>query len=120
MTDANIQSKNYKAEAGKPAESQSYLWAQRSVGMNPIVLFDYDPTRSSAVPERRYYAAKALARIEEALDKELRLCLKLTGMDPQSARLKLRLADALGEGAKIEVVPSPTSEAMQDAVLAHF
>lgn len=40
------------AEAGKPAESQSYLWAQRTVGMNPIVLFDYDPTRSSAVPVR--------------------------------------------------------------------
>ena len=40
------------AEAGKPAESQSFLWAQRTVGMNPIVLFDYDPTRSSAVPMR--------------------------------------------------------------------
>jgi transposase len=37
-------------EAGKAAESKSYLWAQRSVGDAPIVLFDYDATRSSAVP----------------------------------------------------------------------
>jgi len=39
-------------EPGKAPESKSYLWAQMSVGANPIILFDYDPTRSSAVPVR--------------------------------------------------------------------
>jgi transposase len=37
-------------EAGKAAESKSYLWAQMSVGDAPIILFDYDATRSSAIP----------------------------------------------------------------------
>ena len=39
-------------EPGKTAESLSYLWAQRSVEGRPIVLFDYDPTRSNEVPKR--------------------------------------------------------------------
>ncbi len=40
-------------EAGKAAESKSYLWAQMNAeGGPPIVLFEYDPTRSSAVPKR--------------------------------------------------------------------
>jgi transposase len=37
-------------EPGKSPESKSYLWAQRGVGEAPIVLFDYDASRSSAVP----------------------------------------------------------------------
>lgn len=37
-------------EAGKPAQSTSYLWARRSgVPERPIVLFDYAPSRSSEV-----------------------------------------------------------------------
>ncbi len=40
-------------EPGKAPESKSQLWAQMSAGPEPpIVLFDYDPTRSGAVPKR--------------------------------------------------------------------
>lgn len=40
-------------EPGKTAQSQSYMWVQ-SGGLPeaPIVLFDYDPSRSGAVPTR--------------------------------------------------------------------
>jgi transposase len=37
-------------EKGKTAESLSYMWVRAHPGTNPIVLFDYDPTRSGAVP----------------------------------------------------------------------
>lgn len=40
-------------ESGKAAQSTSYLWAQRSLDpTRPIVLFDYDPSRSGDVPKR--------------------------------------------------------------------
>ena len=39
-------------EAGKAASSKSYLWAQRTGGDHPIILFDYDPSRSAEVPLR--------------------------------------------------------------------
>ncbi len=40
-------------EAGKAPESKSYLWVQHSgASAHPIVLFDYDPTRSGEVPKR--------------------------------------------------------------------
>ena len=40
-------------ETGKTAESQSYLWVQRGGPPgHPIILFDYDPSRGSAVPVR--------------------------------------------------------------------
>lgn len=40
-------------EPGKAAQTQSYLWAQRGgTSENPIVLFDYDRSRSSEVPKR--------------------------------------------------------------------
>lgn len=41
-------------EVGKSPESQSYMWVRSRHGPNtsPIVLFDYDPTRSKTVPER--------------------------------------------------------------------
>ena len=40
-------------EPGKPATSQSYLWAQRGgPAAAPIVLFDYDPSRAASVPRR--------------------------------------------------------------------
>ncbi|MHB8388892.1 MAG: IS66 family transposase [Acidobacteriaceae bacterium] len=40
-------------EPGKSAQSQSYLWVQRGgpPGL-PVVLFDYDPSRSATVPQR--------------------------------------------------------------------
>ena len=38
-------------EAGRRAQSQSYLWVQRGgPPEQPVILFDYDPSRSQAVP----------------------------------------------------------------------
>ena len=40
-------------EAGRRAQSQSYLWVQRGgPPEQPIILFDYDPSRGQAVPQR--------------------------------------------------------------------
>lgn len=40
-------------ESGKGPETTSYLWAQMSLGADtPILLFDYDASRSAAVPTR--------------------------------------------------------------------
>lgn len=40
-------------EAGRTAQSQSYMWVQRSGPPDrPVVLFDYDPSRSGRVPQR--------------------------------------------------------------------
>lgn len=40
-------------EPGKTPESKSYMWVQAAgTGETPIVLFDYDPTRSGKVPRR--------------------------------------------------------------------
>jgi transposase len=40
-------------EAGKKAQSKSYLWVQRGGPPDrPIILFDYDPSRSGSVPAR--------------------------------------------------------------------
>ena len=40
-------------EPGKAATSLSYLWVQRSLEA-PVVLYDYDPSRSGRVPERLF------------------------------------------------------------------
>lgn len=41
-------------EVGKSPQSLSYMWvrARHGPGVDPIVLFDYDPTRSKEVPKR--------------------------------------------------------------------
>jgi len=40
-------------EAGRRAQSQSYLWVQRGgPPEQPVILFDYDPSRGQAVPLR--------------------------------------------------------------------
>lgn len=40
-------------EPGKTAQSQSYMWVQRSAERDrPVVLFDYDPSRAGTVPQR--------------------------------------------------------------------
>jgi transposase len=40
-------------DPGKPATSQSYLWVQRGgTAERPILLYDYDPSRSGEVPQR--------------------------------------------------------------------
>jgi transposase len=42
-------------EPGKSAQSKSYMWVQASgTGEQPVVLFDYDPTRSGEVPKRLF------------------------------------------------------------------
>ncbi len=37
-------------EEGKKATSKSYMWVRCAPGNNPIVLFDYSPSRAGAVP----------------------------------------------------------------------
>lgn len=37
-------------EEGKKATSKSYMWVRYAAGVNPIVLYDYAPTRSGQVP----------------------------------------------------------------------
>lgn len=40
-------------EPGRAPQSQSYLWVQRGGPPDrPILLYDYDPSRSAAVPKR--------------------------------------------------------------------
>ena len=41
-------------ESGKSAQSQSYMWVQASgvYSAKPVILFDYDPSRSGQVPKR--------------------------------------------------------------------
>ena len=40
-------------EPGKAPQSQSYLWVQRGgPPEQPLILYDYGPSRSQAVPER--------------------------------------------------------------------
>lgn len=40
-------------EPGRPAQSRSYLWAQRGgTRASPVILFDYDPSRGGEVPKR--------------------------------------------------------------------
>jgi transposase len=39
-------------EKGKRAQSLSYMWVRARPGIEPIILFDYDPTRSGEVPQR--------------------------------------------------------------------
>lgn len=43
-------------EAGRSTESQSFMWVRgrHYIGAPPIVLFDYDPTRSGSVAERLF------------------------------------------------------------------
>jgi transposase len=37
-------------EAGKKATSKSYMWVRHAPGDNPIILYDYAPSRNGAVP----------------------------------------------------------------------
>jgi hypothetical protein len=49
---------------------------------------------ASAIPETRYYAAKALARIEESLDRELKEAQEAHARRPDDPAPILRIADA--------------------------
>lgn len=39
-------------EKGKKATTKSYMWVRGRAGPRPIIMFEYDPTRSSEVPMR--------------------------------------------------------------------
>lgn len=39
-------------EPGKKPEAKSYMWVRTRPGEEPIILFDYDPTRSGEVPKK--------------------------------------------------------------------
>ena len=41
-------------EPGKAAESLSYVWVQRGGPPHPLVLYEYDPSRSAEVPKRLF------------------------------------------------------------------
>ncbi len=40
------------SEPGKKAESKSYMWVRGRDGVKPIILYEYDPTRSGDVPKK--------------------------------------------------------------------
>lgn len=53
-------------EPGKSAQSLSYMWvrSRHGPGINPIVLFDYDATRSGAVPDRLLKEFKGYLQVD--------------------------------------------------------
>jgi transposase len=53
-------------EVGKLAESLSYMWVRgrASPGVPPIVLFEYDPTRSSEVPKRLFEGYQGYLQVD--------------------------------------------------------
>lgn len=59
-------------EPGKSAQSQSYMWVQASgsSARAPVILFDYDPSRSGGVPKRLLsdYSAAIMADGYEGYD----------------------------------------------------
>ncbi len=52
-------------EPGKTAQSQSYVWVQRGCpDDHPLILYEYDPTRSSEVPKRLFAGFKGIAQTD--------------------------------------------------------
>jgi transposase len=53
-------------ESGKSAESLSYMWVRTRHGpnTNPIVLFDYDPTRSKEVTKQLFKGFKGYLQVD--------------------------------------------------------
>ena len=52
-------------EPGKSAESQSYIWVQRGTpDDHPLILYEYDPTRSAEVPKRLFAGFKGVAQTD--------------------------------------------------------
>ncbi len=52
-------------EPGKAAESQSYIWVQRAVVEDhPLVLYEYDPSRSAEVPKRIFAGYEGLLQTD--------------------------------------------------------
>lgn len=51
-------------EDGKKATSKSYMWVRYSPGKDPIVLYDYSPTRSGAVPKELLTGFKGILQVD--------------------------------------------------------
>jgi transposase len=51
-------------EDGKKATSKSYMWVRRTAGENPIVLYDYDATRSGEVPLKLLDGFKGILQVD--------------------------------------------------------
>lgn len=53
-------------EPGKTPQSQSYMWVRtrHGPGVSPIVLFDYDPSRSSDAPNRLLKGFKGFLQVD--------------------------------------------------------
>lgn len=51
-------------EKNKKATSKSYMWVRYSPGDNPIVLYDYDPTRKGEVPVRLLAGFKGYLQVD--------------------------------------------------------
>jgi transposase len=51
-------------EKGKRAQSLSYMWIRARPGDEPIVLFDYHPTRSGDVPEKLLLDFKGILQVD--------------------------------------------------------
>lgn len=60
-------------EDGKKAISKSYMWVRHAPGNNPIVLYDYDPTRSGDVPLRLLEGFKGHLQVD-GYDAYQRVC----------------------------------------------
>jgi transposase len=59
-------------ELGKGAQSKSYMWVQASgTGEQPVVLFDYDPSRSAQIPKRLLTALSDIRNIY-AIERRIR------------------------------------------------
>jgi transposase len=51
-------------EAGKKATSKSYMWVRHLPGDQPIVLYDYSPSRSGEVPKQRLDGFKGYLQVD--------------------------------------------------------
>lgn len=96
-------------EPGKTAQSQSYLWVQRG---GPIVLYEYDPSRSQAVPKRLLEGYRGYLQIDgyEGYN-AVCACAEITplGCWAHSRRRFDEAVKAQGKNAH----PTKTSKAMQ-------
>lgn len=60
-------------EDGKKATSKSYMWVRYSGGENPIILYDYAPTRSGDVPIELLQGFKGVLQVD-GYDGYARVC----------------------------------------------
>jgi transposase len=51
-------------EPGKKATTQSFMWVRGRAGPDPIILYDYDPTRSGDVPDKLLEGFKGYLQVD--------------------------------------------------------